>query len=232
MASVVLVEAVCCSLDDALAAVDAGAHRLELCSAIEVGGLTPSIGLFAQVRSRVGLPLMAMVRPRAGDFTFSTAEWAVIVEDAHRLIGSGADGLVLGALTSAELDPRLADIASLRPHTCTFHRAIDACPDPVSASRCAREMGFARVLTSGGRATALEGAATIHAMAQEIPVLVCGGVRAENVRSVLHVTGANEVHAGPRTPHGKPFMGDVATFGAHSELDAGALAALVRAVKE
>lgn len=232
MASVVLVEAVCCSLDDALAAVDAGADRLELCSAIEVGGLTPSIGLFAQVRSRVGLPLMAMVRPRPGDFTYGAHEWTVMVEDAKRLIEAGADGLVLGALLGGEADPRIADLAMLHPHTCTFHRAIDACLNPVLASRCAREMGFARILSSGGRATAIEGAATIRAMAQEISVLVCGGVREANVRSVVQATGSHEIHAGPRTPYGESFMGDVATFGAHSELDAGALAALVRAAKE
>jgi copper homeostasis protein len=228
----VLVEAVCCTLDDALAASDAGADRLELCSAIEVGGLTPSLGLLAQVRRRVSLPLMTMVRPRPGDFEYGPSDWAVLEADARWLLDAGADGLVVGALVGGEPDSRLAEIAMLKPGTCTFHRAIDACTDRVAAARIAREWGFARALTSGGSAKALEGAATIRAMAAEIPVLVCGGVRAANVLEILRATGATEIHAGPRSITDRPFLSDIASFGANSRLDAVALAALVEAAKE
>lgn len=232
IAAVILVEAVCCSLDEALLAEDAGADRLELCGALEVGGLTPSIGLVAAVRARTSLPLMGMVRPRPGDFTYDEADWTVLAEDAGRILEAGADGLVLGALRDGRPDRRLGALAALRPQSATFHRAIDACPDPVSAAREARELGFARVLTSGGRATALEGAATIRRMAAEIEVLVCGGVRASNVRAVLEATSAVAVHAGPRTPPEEQFLEGVASFGARTRLDAAALRSLVAAVRE
>ncbi len=226
-----VVEAVCCSVRDAVMAESAGAHRIELCSALEVGGLTPSPGMLSAVSESVSIPVMAMVRPRAGDFTYDESEWQVILADARSLLAAGASGLVFGALlhsgpddpgrgSGLRLDPRAADIANLAPRTCTFHRDIDAIDDIISAAETATAMGYARILSSGGRTSALDGALIFREMrAAGATILVCGKVRATNIGEIVATSGATEVHLGPRRPVGGPFLAEIAEFGVQTELD-------------
>lgn len=234
-----IVEAVCCSVRDAVLAESAGAHRIELCSALEVGGLTPSLGLLLLVCEAVSIPVMAMVRPRAGDFTYDDSEWHVILADARALLAAGATGIVFGALLSQDglekgpgfhVDPRAADIAALAPNACTFHRAIDAAKDLISAAETAMAMGYARILTSGGKASALEGAPILREMqAAGATILACGKVRSSNVADIVAQSGAPEVHLGPRRVVGAPFLPEIAEFGVQTELDEAEIRQVLRA---
>ena len=234
-----IVEAVCCSVRDAVLAESAGAHRIELCSALEVGGLTPSLGMLSSVCEAVSIPVMAMVRPRAGDFTYDDSEWQVILADARALLVAGATGIVFGALLSQDglgrepgfcVHPRAADIAALAPNACTFHRAIDATEDLISSAETAMAMGFARVLTSGGKPSALEGAPILREMqAAGATILACGKVRSSNVADIVAQSGATEVHLGPRRAVGGPFLPEIAEFGVQTELDEAEIRQVLRA---
>jgi copper homeostasis protein len=182
-----------------------GADRLELCGALELGGLTPSVGLLAAVHRRVRLPVLAMVRPRAGDAVYTAAEWSVMETDAGLLLDAGADGVAFGALDArGAVDERrtrgmvmLAGGAEV-----VFHRAFDAAADPFAALDALIACGVRRVLTSGGRATALEGADRIRALvaraAGRIEVLPGGGIRESNVEDVVRRTGCASVHLARR----------------------------------
>lgn len=201
----ILLEIACASVADAVAAARGGADRLELCGALELDGLTPSVGLLDAVRRRVRLPVMAMVRPRAGDAVYTSAEWSVMEADAELLLAAGADGVVFGALDArGAVDERrtrgmviLADGAQT-----VFHRAFDSARDPAAALEVLIACGVTRVLTSGGRGTALEGADRIRMLVEHaagrIEVLPGGGIRESNVTDVVRRTGCAEVHLSRR----------------------------------
>ncbi len=192
------------------AAISGGADRIELCGALSVGGLTPSPGLAALVVARAraraaGVRVHAMVRPRAGDFTYDAGEVATAIADAQALIAAGVDGLVFGAVRDGAIDEAIlrdwvAAVRAVRDDIdLTLHRAVDLLPDPVVAIEPAVVLGFARILTSGGAVRALDGATVIAAMhraaAGRIVVMPGSGVRPDNVVALLSVTGAAEVHA-------------------------------------
>lgn len=200
----VLVEIVAQTPDDAHVVQRAGADRIELCAALEVGGITPSPGLFASVRAAVELPIAVMIRPRSGDFTYSPAEVDAMATDVRAFAAQGVDALVFGCLReSGEIDvdacARLVAAAGETP--CVFHRGFDQAPDPQKALDVLIELGFARVLTAGGRSTALESAETLRRLVEHaaggIEILVGGGVRAGNVAEVVARTGTSQVHLGP-----------------------------------
>lgn len=209
------------SVAGARAAAEGGADRIELCSALELGGLTPSVGLLRAAREAAeGVPIFAMLRVRAGDFVVDAEDLGSILADAEAFRAAGADGLVFGALTpDGEID-RVAlravlDAAGDLP--LTFHRAVDCCRDVVGSVDILAEFGVPRVLTSGGAATAPGGAETVAAMvrraAGRLSVMAGSGVRAANVASLVAATGVAEVHlsagrivAGP-SRFGRPDCG-------------------------
>ena len=197
-----LVEACVTSVDEAVASVAAGADRIELCSDLAVGGLTPSDGLLAGVRARVEVPMMVMLRPRAGAHRFSKAEIAAMCARAAELVRGGADGLVLGVLDAGggiaeEALRLLMDSAGGTP--VTFHRAFDETPDPLRALECLAEAGMARILTGGGEGSAWQGRAMLRALVgragDRLTLLGGGGVRADHVVRLVGETGLAEVHA-------------------------------------
>lgn len=197
----VLVEAAVDSVDGAVAAEAAGADRLELCSALLEGGLTPSMGLLTAVREAVAVPVFAMVRPRGGDFLYSRAEFDVLERDARLLRDAGADGLVTGALLPAgEIDAerlaRVRELAAGLPITC--HRAFDLCADPDAALATLKRLGIERVLTSGQAASAAAGAEVIARLVasagEDITVVAGAGVRAGNAAEIVRRTGCREIH--------------------------------------
>jgi len=197
----VLVEVAIDSVGGAVAAAHGGADRLELCSSLGEGGLTPSLGLFDAVRAAVRLPVVVMVRPRAGDFLFDGDEFDVMRRDARLFRERGHDGIVTGALTAnGEVDvPRLRElIEAASPLPITFHRAFDLCGDPRAPIEALVALGVRRVLTSGQAATAPGGAAAIArhvALAGNRLVVMAGaGVRADNVRELVATSGVREVH--------------------------------------
>ncbi|MBL8977256.1 MAG: copper homeostasis protein CutC [Gemmatimonadetes bacterium] len=205
----VLVEAAVESVAGAVAAGRAGAGRLELCAGLAEGGVTPSAGLVRAVRRRVELPLQVLLRPRPGDFRYDDGDVDAMLTDLHDLKLAGADGVVIGALSTEggvdrDLVARL--VARARPLAVSFHRAIDQVPDLGAAVATLAELGIGRVLTSGGAPTALAGADTLRRLVQRfgatVTILAGGGVRADHVARLVQLTGVREIHLGPRLPDG------------------------------
>ncbi len=185
---------------------DGGADRVELCSALELGGVTPSDAL-VEAACAAGPPVQVLVRCRPGDFVYDADEVALMAAEIRSALASGAAGVVTGALTAAgALDTeamrrltgaaREAAAAAGRPVEITLHRAIDQAADPVAAAALASALGLTRILTSGGAATALEGAATltrIAAAALGVEVMAGAGVRPGDIAR-LAAAGAAAVH--------------------------------------
>jgi len=201
----ILLEIACASVADAIAATRGGADRLELCSALELQGLTPTPGMLTAVCRRVDLPVMVMVRPRAGSAVYTSTEWAVMESDAELLIHGGAAGIVFGALDGrGRVDERRCRGMALLAEGAetVFHRAFDEIADPMVALESLIACGVTRVLTSGGAPTALEGAERIRALvehaADRIEILPGGGIREGNVAEVVRRTGCAAVHLSRR----------------------------------
>src|SRR6185369_12269607 len=197
----VLVEACVDSVASALAAEKGGAHRVELCDALFDGGTTPSAGMIAACKERVSIPAFVMIRPRGGGFVYSEAERDVMRRDVVLARELGADGIVIGGLlpngtVDGELTRTLVEAAGGLP--VTFHRAFDATPDLAAALESLADAGVQRILTAGGASTAAEGAATLATLVRQagsrMIVMAGGGVREENVRSVVSISGVREVH--------------------------------------
>jgi len=198
-----MIEICCGSIADVMAARYGGAARVELCSALEVGGVTPSPGLIvAAVRECGGMQVNMLVRPRAGDFVYSRAEVAVMLADIAAAREAGVHGIVAGALTpDGELDTvvmrRLLEAA--RGMDFTFHRAIDVSASPERLLVGLVELGVGRVLTSGASPSAMQGAPLIARLAElgkgRISVMPGGGINADNIADIERLTGASEFHS-------------------------------------
>jgi copper homeostasis protein len=198
----ILLEVIATSLEDCLAAQAGGADRIELCCALPLGGLTPSLGLLIAARQAVRLPIMCMLRPRPGGFAYSDDEFAVMLRDADLALAHGADGIVVGCLQpNGEIDiTRTRSFVALAGDRETvFHRAFDVTPDPLAALDVLAELGVTRLLSSGQKASALDGAANLAAYraraAGRVQVLPGGGITVGNVRELVRLTGAGQVHA-------------------------------------
>jgi copper homeostasis protein len=209
----VLVEICVASVDDALAAVDGGADRLELNCALALGGLTPSAGLFAEVRQRVSVPVIVMVRPRPGGFAHSDADMEVMLRDARSFVAAGADGLAFGVLrrdgtVDVERCRELRAVCGDRE--AVFHRAFDVTPDPFQALETLIDLGFTRVMTSGQAESALAGAYLIAELQQRsagrIEILPAGGINSRTVAELVRRTGCDQVHASVRTTSSEPSV--------------------------
>lgn len=197
----ILIEACIEHPDDALVAARSGADRLELNAALALDGLTPTPDLVKTARRATDLPLIAMVRPRAGGFVYSQAEAQCMVADIDAVRAAGAHGVALGALKEdGSVDSRLcAELARAAAGlTLVFHRALDHTADAARAIEELIDLGFARILTSGGAASAVDGAEHIRRLSDlargRIEILPGGGVRAENVVQVVRRTGCRQVH--------------------------------------
>lgn len=197
----VLVEACVDSVESASAAERGGAGRIELCADLHDAGTTPSAGMIEACAARVAIPVFVIVRPRGGDFIVSEDELDVMRRDVRRARDLGARGVVIGALTpSGEIDVATtgALIEEARGLPVTFHRAFDQTRDLARSLDTLIALGVARVLTSGGAATALEGAETIAALVRQggerIVVMAGGGVRGSHASELVARTLAREVH--------------------------------------
>jgi copper homeostasis protein len=197
----VLVEAAAESLDAALAAAEGGAHRIELCSNLAVGGTTPPLDLLRAVRSQLLLPIFVLVRPRAGDFVYTDDEHRLMLNQIEQAKTAGARGIVTGALTAQrEIDgARVAElIRATRPLPFTFHRAIGACTRIDAALETLIRLGVDRVLTSGSAETAAEGAAEIASLVKQaagrIVIMAGGGITTDNAARIVRETGVQEIH--------------------------------------
>jgi copper homeostasis protein len=189
------------SIDGVIAAMKGGAGRVELCSSLSEGGLTPSAGLM-RAAAALPVPCYAMIRPRSGLFGFSETEANIMLADIAMVHEAGLAGVVLGAQNAdGGLNMQLLAqlIAAAGDLGATLHRVIDVVPEPLFALDQAIELGFERVLTSGAKPLAPDGAALIAQMvlraAGKISIMPGCGLTAENVDDVMAITGAQEVHA-------------------------------------
>lgn len=197
----VLIEAAIDSLAAAKQALAEGADRLELCSNIAVGGLTPTAALVRQCLT-LGVPCMAMARPRAGDFVYGGADLQQLMADVAALRAAGVQGIVFGVLTrdhtvDHEALTRIVKMCS--GMDAVFHRAFDGTPNVSEALDTLISCGVTRVLTSGQAAIAAEGVATLAALTERaagrIQILPGGGIRAHNVAEIVRRTGVTQIHA-------------------------------------
>ena len=185
-------------------AVRGGAQRIELCAALDIGGLTPSYG-FMKRAALAPVPVYAMIRPRAGGFVYDEGDAAVMEGDIDAARHAGLAGVVFGASRpDGSLDRALLGrlVARAQGMGVTLHRAFDLAPDPVAALEQAVELGFERILSSGGVPKAMDGAGTLKRLVEQagerLIVMPGSGIRAGNVREILARTGAREVHASGR----------------------------------
>ena len=207
------------SFDSAVAAEQGGAQRVELCSALSEGGLSPSIGFIRAIRRRLQIGVHVMIRPRAGPFLYSADECAIMREDIRVAAEAGADGVVLGMLTaSGDIDvDRTRDLVELaHPMNVTFHRAFDSARDLDAALEAVIRTGARRILTSGGALTAALGQhrlkRLVAAASGRVELMAGGGVRAENLPALLHsigVSGAERfaVHSSSLRPKARSSAG-------------------------
>ena len=197
----ILLEICCGSAEDAIEAAAGGADRVELCSALFLGGLTPSLGSLQQVKQRTSIPVIAMDRPRQAGFRYSPTEFAVMERDAELLLAHGADGIVFGILNEdGAVD--VVRTGALRQRAgsrqAVFHRAFDVTPDPFRALEQLIDLGITRVLTSGQRNRAPEGADLIRRLIEQardrIEVLPGAGITVENARQFVGATNCSQLH--------------------------------------
>ena len=193
------------SVESAITAESSGAGRIELCSALVEGGVTPSAGLIDSVRRNTGIKLHVLIRPRSGDFLYTDNEFSVMRRDIDTAGELGADGIVTGILNSdgsvdMERTALLAEYAS--PMSLTFHRAFDLCRDPKKGLEDIMASGAARLLTSGQAKTALDGAVLIKNLikdaAGKIVIMPGGGIDEYNIALLAASTGALEYHLSGR----------------------------------
>lgn len=189
------------STEAAIAAQRGGANRVELCSDLLEGGLTPTHGTLKVARERLQIKIMSMVRPRGGDFCYSDVEFAVMREDVLAAKALGADGIVLGLLEpDGTIDrDRTAELVALaRPLPVTFHRAFDMTRDPYEALDVLIGLGIERVLTSGQEPSVIEGLALITELVRRagnrIIVMPGGGITARNVARIVSEAHVKEAH--------------------------------------
>lgn len=182
-------------------AIAGGADRLELCAALALGGLTPTPGLMG-LAAGAPIPVRALIRPRAGNFRYSSAEAEILRRDIDASGEAGLSGVVIGAcredgLLDCDLISELA--ARARGMDVALHRAVDMLADPLVAVDLAADLGIATILTSGGAVSAIAGSAVIAAMQAHargrVEILPGGGINAANAAGLLRATGAGALHA-------------------------------------
>jgi len=201
------------SVESAIAAERGGGHRVELCSDLLEGGVTPGAGLIASVRRQVAIPIFVIVRPRGGDFFYTDLEFEVMREEIGQAKRLGADGIVLGVLDeTGRVDvPRTSALVKLaRPLPVTFHRAIDMTPDLSAALLDVLETGANRILTSGGEPNVTRGmhqiARMVGAAKGRIAIMAGGGISADTIVPVAEATGVTEFHSSARTTLCSPML--------------------------
>jgi copper homeostasis protein len=197
-----LLEICVCSVEDCQAARLGGADRLELNSALALGGLTPSLGSLIEARTAVPLPIVSMIRPRPGGFCYSSEDFRVMQRDLELALEHGADGFAFGVLLpNGEVDVERCELLMrlAAGKEAVFHRAFDVVPDPARALEQLVDLGLKRVMTSGQEASAYNGAARIAGIIRQaagrIEILPAGGINRFTLDDVVTRTGCDQVHA-------------------------------------
>jgi copper homeostasis protein len=196
-----VLEICCYNLASAILAQQAGAQRVELCADPGDGGTTPGYGVIATARKRLHIELYPIIRPRGGDFLYTEEEFGIMMKEVALCKQLGCDGVALGLLNAdgtvdTQRTARLVELAY--PLGVTFHRAFDRTPDPFAALEEIIAAGCERILSSGQRPTATEGAALLRELVgkadDRILIMPGSGVRASNIDELVRSTGASEFH--------------------------------------
>lgn len=202
-----LIEVCVDSVASAIAAQRGGAQRIELCSDLLEGGVTPSIGLLQVVRSRVSIAVHPIIRPRPGDFCYSDEEFECMRRDIQSAKSEGANGVVLGILQpdgKVDIPPTRQLVELARPLSVTFHRAFDMSSDLFRALEDVCATGADRILTSGGEQTCLQGLSTVAGLVKSsrgrITIMAGGRIGIHDAATIIEQTGVNEIHVGLATP--------------------------------
>ena len=189
------------SVEHAVAAERGGAHRIELCSDLSSGGITPSAGLMQTVRRHVHAPVHVLIRPRAGDFCYSDHELEIMRDDIQAAKRFGMDGIVLGILRDnahIDVERTKALVELAHPLPVTFHRAFDATGNLEASLEQVIQTGASRILTSGGQPSAADALPTlarlVEAARERILLMPCGGIDSGNVVRIVRTTLAQEFH--------------------------------------
>jgi copper homeostasis protein len=191
------------SIASALAAQEGGAVRVELCDNLYAGGTTPSPGQITTARKLLHIKLYILIRPRGADFLYTDVEFETMLGDVKYCIETGCDGIVVGILKAdGTIDKvrctQMIQLAKQAGIGATFHRAFDMCADQFQALEDIIEMGFERILTSGGKSTAMEGCRTIAELVKKaagrITIMAGSGITEINVTDLILFTGVNEIH--------------------------------------
>ena len=188
------------SVESAVNAETGGADRIELCGDLIVGGVTPSLALYERIREKTTLPIHVLLRPRFGDFLYSEEELEILTRQAKMFAKAGADNLVIGCLTpegrlDLEAMKRIIDAADGTP--INLHRAFDMCRDLNEALEDAKTLGVVSILTSGGVASAKDGAKTLDELkknAGDIDIMAGAGMNAQNIKFMLNTTSITSFH--------------------------------------
>ena len=196
-----IIEVCAGSLQSAVNAQRGGAHRIELCSGLEIGGITPSPSTILKARALLEIDIFVLVRPRGGDFCYSPLEMEVMKEDILFCKQNKIDGVVIGMLEddgTVNL-PQLKELIALAsPMQVTFHRAFDRAADPFLALEKIIEAGAHRILTSGQKATAFEGRFLLRDLVKKsnnrITILAGAGVNRSNILNISKASKVNEFH--------------------------------------
>lgn len=201
-----IVEVCCGSVADCVAAYHGGAHRIELNSALHLGGLTPSLASLRKAKEKVKIPVIAMVRPRAAGFCYQEEEIEVMMMDAKLFLEAGVDGIAFGfLLKDGNIDflntkAMVALIKSFGQHKeAVFHRAFDCTPDPYIAIHQCIDLQVDRILTSGLEVTAIEGKEVIRNLVEranhQIEIVAGSAINEANVTDLIKFTGVKQVHS-------------------------------------
>ena len=197
------------SLEGALLAQEYGADRIELCGALEVGGLTPSMGLFAEVKRQINIPVHVLIRPRVGGFYYTPQEVQTMIQDIKLFSEAGAEGMVIGALNpDFSLDKQTMQqlIAAAKcintKMYITAHRAFDWTPDPIAAAQILTNLGCQTLLSSGQADNAVQGLELLKTLNQrfgaQLTIMPGSGINAQN-RKIFAEAGFKAIHASAST---------------------------------
>lgn len=228
-------------IQSVLAAHMGGAQRVELCSALDEGGLTPSAGLIRQACQVEGMKVHVLIRPRSGHFVYTDQEVDIMADDISFARQYGASGVVIGALTpdgDMDYDVCAHLMKQAQGMDVTFHRAFDLCRDPMETLNEIIRLGCSRVLTSGQAPTAEQGVPLLSQLVEvadcRIGILAGSGVSSANARKIMQATGVMELHASARRPVESVvrYFGTNVTMGARDAGTEGIMCTSVEEVKK